>query len=52
MRILMHGPDEGTLIYGAQRVAEGQVPFRDFFEAMGPGTFYWEALFFKLFGIT
>jgi hypothetical protein len=49
MRILMHGPDEGALIYGAQRV---QVPFRDFFEAMGPGTFHREALFFKLFGIT
>jgi hypothetical protein len=52
MRLLLHGPDEGTLIYGAERVAEGQVPFRDFFEAMGPGTFYWLAIFFKLFGTT
>jgi hypothetical protein len=52
MRLLMHGPDEGTLIYGAERVVEGEVPFRDFFEAMGPGTFYWLALFFKLFGTT
>jgi hypothetical protein len=52
MHLLLNCPDEGTLIYGAERVAEGQVPFRDFFEAMGPGTFYWLALFFKLFGTT
>jgi hypothetical protein len=52
MRLLMHGTDEGTLIYAAERVAEGQVPFRDFFEVMGPGTFYWLALFFKIFGTT
>jgi hypothetical protein len=44
--------DEGTLIVGADRVAQGQVPFRDFFEVMGPGTFYWLALFFKVFGTT
>lgn len=44
--------DEGTLILGADRVAQGQVPFRDFFEVMGPGTFYWLALFFKVFGTT
>jgi hypothetical protein len=52
MRLLIHGPDEGGLIYGAERVAEGQVPFRDFFEVAGPGTFYWLAFFFKLFGTT
>jgi hypothetical protein len=44
--------DEGTLIMGAVRVVEGQLPFRDFFEVMGPGTFYWLALFFKLLGTT
>jgi hypothetical protein len=52
MRVLVLGTDEGTLIDGAVRVAHGQVFARDFFEAMGPGTFYWLALFFKLFGIT
>ena len=52
MRVLMQGTDEGTLMYGAVRVMEGQVPFRDFFEVMGPGTFYWLALFFKVFGTT
>src|SRR5579871_4317806 len=50
--VLSHQGDEGTLIAGAVRVAEGQLPFRDFFEAMGPGTFYWLALFFKLLGTT
>ncbi|MGI8958285.1 MAG: ArnT family glycosyltransferase [Bryobacteraceae bacterium] len=43
--------DEGTIVYGAQRVLEGQVPYRDFVEMMGPGSFYWLALFFKLFGL-
>jgi hypothetical protein len=52
LRVLSQNGDEGTLITGALRAAEGQVPFRDFFEAMGPGTFYWLALFFKLLGAT
>ena len=50
MRLFAGSGDEGSLINGAVRVTEGQVPFRDFFEVMGPGTFYWIALFFKLFG--
>lgn len=52
MSVLLHRTDEGTLISGAVRVAEGQIPYRDFFEVMGPGTFYWLALFFRLFGVT
>ena len=52
MRILLQATDEGTLIGGAVRVAHGQVFARDFLEAMGPGTFYWLAAFFKLFGVT
>lgn len=53
LRVLGQIPgDEGTLIMGAVRVIEGQIPFRDFFEVMGPGTFYWLALFFKLLGVT
>lgn len=52
MRILLQATDEGTLLYGAVRVTEGQVPCRDFFEVMGPGTFYWLAIFFKLLGTT
>jgi Dolichyl-phosphate-mannose-protein mannosyltransferase len=51
-RVFLWVGDQGTLLYGAVRVTEGQVPFRDFFEVMGPGTFYWLALFFKIFGTT
>src|SRR3954451_2593710 len=50
LRGLWRVGDEGTLVYGAQRVAEGAVPYRDFFEVMGPGTFYWLGFFFKVFG--
>jgi hypothetical protein len=52
MRILLGNGDEGLLVSGAARIAHGQVFARDFFEVVGPGTFYWLALFFKLFGIT
>ncbi len=52
MRLLLQGTDEGLLVSGAVRVAHGQVFARDFSEVVGPGTFYWLALFFKLFGIT
>ena len=52
MRILMVGTDEGTLSYGALRVVRGQVFARDFFEVIGPGTFYWLAAFFKIFGVS
>jgi 4-amino-4-deoxy-L-arabinose transferase-like glycosyltransferase len=52
MRVLVMGTDEGTLISGATRIVYGQVFARDFFEIIGPGTFYWLALFFKLFGVT
>jgi hypothetical protein len=52
MRLFLRGTDEGTLVYGAVRIVHGQVFARDFFEVMGPGTFYWLAAFFKLFGET
>ena len=52
MRILVRGTDEGTFDYGAVRIVHGQVFARDFFEVMGPGTFYWLAAFFKIFGIS
>src|SRR6266567_1864353 len=50
LRVLWRVGDEGTLVYGAQRVAEGAVPYRDFLEVMGPGAFYWLGLFFRIFG--
>lgn len=52
MHLYMLGTDEGTLDYGAVRVVHGQVFARDFFEVIGPGTFYWLAAFFKIFGIS
>ena len=52
MRILLQAQDEGILVYGAFRIFSGQVFARDFFEVVGPGTFYWLALFLKLFGAT
>jgi hypothetical protein len=52
MRLLLLETDEGSLVSGAVRVARGQMFSRDFFEIIGPGTFYWVALFFKLLGET
>jgi len=52
MRFINLGSDEGSLLCGAERIVYGQVYARDFFELMGPGTFYWLAAFFKLFGVT
>jgi 4-amino-4-deoxy-L-arabinose transferase-like glycosyltransferase len=52
MQIYLLGTDEGTLDYGAVRIAQGQVFTRDFFEVIGPGTFYLLAAFFKLFGVS
>lgn len=51
LRVLWRVGDEGTLVYGAQRVVEGDLPYRDFFEVMGPASFYWLGLFFKIFGV-
>jgi hypothetical protein len=52
MRLIFLGSDEGTFVDGAVRVLHGQVFARDFFEVMGPGTFYALAGFFKVFGAT
>jgi hypothetical protein len=50
VRILTTTVDEGTYLYGAQLVAHGAVPFRDFPEVSTGGELYWIAIFFKLFG--
>ncbi len=52
MRLLQLGGDEGSVVYSAVRIVHGQVFARDFFEVMGPGTPYWVAAFFKVFGVT
>jgi hypothetical protein len=42
--------DEGYIIYGAKRILEGQILYKDFFQFYPPGDFYLLALMFKLFG--
>ncbi len=42
--------DEGLLAYGAVRVMEGQIPYRDFVSLQAPLSFYTAAAMFKLFG--
>ena len=42
--------DEGFGLQGAQRILHGEVLYRDFFSFYTPGSYYWLALLFKLFG--
>jgi hypothetical protein len=49
-RVLWRNGDEGSIVYGAIRVARGEVPYRDFVDVMGPASFYWLAGWFKVFG--
>jgi len=42
--------DEGIVLQGAQRLLQGQVLYRDFFSFFTPGSYYWMALLFKIFG--
>ncbi len=42
--------DEGNLVHAAQRVAQGEVPYRDFYHFYAPGSFYIVAGLFKVFG--
>jgi hypothetical protein len=52
MGIMLPHTNEGSLIYGALRIVHGEVFAKDFFEVMGPGTFYIVALVLKVFGPT
>jgi len=44
--------DEGIFLEGALRILHGQVPYRDFFLLMGPGTFWLQALALRTLGVT
>lgn len=41
--------DEGTILFGARRVMDGDLIHRDFYSNYGPGQFYTLAVLFKLF---
>ena len=43
-------PDEGIILQGAQRILRGEVLYRDFFSFFTPGSYYFVALIFKIFG--
>jgi len=42
--------DEGLMVYGAVRVMDGHIPYRDFWGMYSPGQFYALAGLFRLFG--
>jgi hypothetical protein len=42
--------DEGMTLLGADRVAEGQIPYRDFYTPYGPAQFYIVAAMFRVLG--
>lgn len=42
--------DEGLALYGSLRVANGELPYRDFWTLYGPGAFYLTAFAFHVFG--
>jgi hypothetical protein len=42
--------DEGIILQGAARIIQGQVLYRDFFTFYTPGSYYWMALLFRVFG--
>jgi hypothetical protein len=43
-------PDEGIVLQGAQRILGGEVLYRDFFSFFTPGSYYFLALIFRIFG--
>lgn len=50
VRVLWHIGDEAISLEGARRVLQGEIPGRDFVEAVGPGAFWWPAVVLKAFG--
>jgi hypothetical protein len=51
-RIPPSSTDEGMIAAGAERILRGQVPYRDFFSELGPGSFYLQAVIFHFGGIS
>lgn len=49
-RLPLSETDEGIVAVGAERILRGQIPYRDFFSELGPGSFYLQAAIFKILG--
>jgi len=43
-------PDEGIVLQGARRILRGEVLYHDFFSFFTPGSYYFLAVLFKIFG--
>ncbi len=43
--------DEGNWVYGVERLYNGEIVYRDFFEYIFPGIYFLLLLFYKLFGL-
>ena len=50
--LAMVGQDEGEILYGAKRVFDGEVMYRDFFDQVGPIASHVIALVYMLFGVS
>ena len=44
--------DEGYYAHIAERIANGEIPYKDFFVQFSPGYFYLLAIFYKVFGVS
>ena len=44
--------DEGIVAQAARRIVQEEIPYRDFFCGITPGSFYWAAGFLAIFGKT
>jgi len=51
-RLILGTNDEGIYLDAAERILRGQKPYVDFFGYMSPGSFWMQALAFRLFGVT
>jgi 4-amino-4-deoxy-L-arabinose transferase-like glycosyltransferase len=51
-RLILGTNDEGIYLDAAERILHGQKPYVDFFGYMSPGSFWMQALAFRVLGIT
>jgi 4-amino-4-deoxy-L-arabinose transferase-like glycosyltransferase len=51
-RLILGTNDEGIYLDAAERILHGQKPYVDFFGYMSPGSFWIQALAFRLLGLT